>query len=215
MAANTQPLSPQDYNTFTRFDEDELFVARQASRKYDLPTIATQLQVKTLRVSKDKGARELFAGICVKLDLHRLGSEKAQLRAVGESYDKFADMCRVSARPVAKRGSPTSNQNGKPRSGGNSPEAPLDIIAHYKLDLDVLADRVDSLPRRLKSTLTHFRTGEETREEMADRLSINANGVSRNFNEIYKTLEIRHIRVLKHRRIITHLAHQHSARRNR
>src|SRR3989344_1078430 len=133
MKSNDQPLSPEVYTAFAGFGEDELFVARQLSLGHEIPKIDTQLQVKVHRAVKKKSARELFADMCGKLNLNSLASEKAKLRGVVTSYSKFVDMCRASAGPVARRGRPTSKQNGKPQPGSNTPpEVPVDIIAHYK-----------------------------------------------------------------------------------
>lgn len=208
MKSDDQPLSPDDYRTFLGFNEDELFVARQLSLGHEIPKIETQLQVKTLRASEKKSARELFASICNKLDLHRRGSEKVMTRAVARSYKKFANMCRASARFAAKHGTQTSRQNATQRGGaGTSPQVPADIIGYYKLDLDVLAGRIDSLSERQKFTLMCLRTGDETGAQIGAKMGITPSAVSGNFNDSYKRLGIQHIKVRRHKRIIARLAY--------
>jgi len=86
MNSNEKPLSPEHYDAFLGFSEDELFVARQLSLGHEITKIDTQLQVKVRRASKKESARELFAGICMKLDLQRLGSEKVMIKAVVSSH---------------------------------------------------------------------------------------------------------------------------------
>jgi len=208
MKPNDKALSAEEYNTFACFSEDELFVARQLSLGHEMPKIETQLQVKMFRASKQKSARELFSDICNRLDLYGLGSEKAMLRAIVKSYNKFADVCHTGARFAAPQGTQIAKHNATQQPGANARlEVPDDIIAYYKLDLDALAEKVYSLTVRQKATLRHLRTGDETGRQIAERMSVRRSAVSGNFNDVYKRLLIHHIGGWKHKRIIARLAY--------
>ena len=155
-----------------------------------------------------KSARDLFTGMCGKLNLHGLSSEKAMLRAIVKSYNKFADMCRANAQAAAKQGTKASKKKATRRGGsGSAPQIPADIIAHYSLDLDVLAQRLDTLPARKQETLMHLRTGYETARQIAAIMQTEALTVNKNFNVVYKTLRIQHIKTSRHKRIIVRLAY--------
>ena len=215
MNSNEKPLSPEHYDAFLGFNEDELFVARQLSLGHEITKIDTQLQVKVRRASKKESARELFAGICMKLDLQRLGSEKVMIKAVVSSHLKFEEMCLANAQSAFTQSTQTAKHNATQKPGANARlEVPDDIIAHYKLDLDALAAKIDSLTARQKVTLRHLRTGDETGKHIADRMGIQRSAVSGNFNDIYKRLSIHHIGGWKHKRIIARLAYLYWAEKD-
>src|SRR3989338_1864639 len=208
MNSNEKPLSPEHYDAFLGFSEDELFVARQLSLGHEITKIDTQLQVKVRRASKKESARELFAGICMKLDLQRLGSEKVMIKAVVSSHLKFEEMCLANAQSASTQSTQTAKHNATQQPGANARlEVPDDIIAYYKLDLDALAEKVYSLTVRQKATLRHLRTGDETGRQIAERMSVRRSAVSGNFNDVYKRLLIHHIGGWKHKRIIARLAY--------
>ncbi|MBI5457343.1 hypothetical protein HY971_01280 [Candidatus Kaiserbacteria bacterium] len=208
MNSTDQPLNAEVYSTFLRFSEDELFVARQLALGNDLPKIDTQLQIKVRRGTDKESARELFTGMCGKLNLYGLSSEKAMLRAIGSSYKKFAEMCRASAQVAATQHAQSPKKNAKLRGTGRGrPEVPPDIIGYYKLNLDALAEGVNSLPARKRATLMHLRMGYETARQIAAEMETEPLTVNRNFNDIYKTLRIQHIKVRTHKRLIVRLAY--------
>jgi len=205
--AKVPALSPLNYNTFLGFRDDEMFVLKQLSLGHDIPKIETQIQVKMSRDEPKKSARELFDGICNKLDL-RLGSEKTKQKTAARWHGEFVKIRRESVRSLARQAPEKSQQNAKPPPVKNSPPGvPEDIIGYYGLDLDVLAERVDLLPESLKKTLRCLRTGSETGAQIAERMNIQPAAVSANFSDIYKRMGIQHIKAKKHKRIIARLAY--------
>ena len=200
--AKVPALSPLNYNIFLGFGGDEIFVLRQLSQGDDIPKIETQLQIKTSREPEKKSARELFAGVCHKLDLQRLGNQKKMTSTAAKWYGEFAEIQRKNFRTIA-----ASARNEPPSDTG----VPEDIIAFYGLDLEVLAEYVDQLPPRLQATLGQLHTGSEPARKIGAAMDIEPEVVNRYFEQIYKSMQLRHIRARKHKRMIVRLAYLRSA----
>ena len=207
--AKEQALSALQYNTFLGFGGDEEFVLKQLSLGHEMPKIETQLQVKMSRDMPKKSARELFAGICGKLDLYRLGSEKKMRSTAAKWYGEFAVIRSQNIQQV--QGLTREKPKGNPaRSGNNQPAIPEDIIGYYQLDLDELAECVDRLPPALLATLRCLRTGSETGAQISARTDVTLAIVSNNFSDIYRRMHIQGIKPRKHKRLIARLAYLRS-----
>jgi len=207
-------LSPLNYNTFLGFRDDVMFVLKQLSLGHDIPKIETLFLVKTFRDEPKKSAREIFADICVKLDLSHLSSEKKMRSTAAKWYGEFAVIRSQNVQQV--QGLTREKPRGKPaRSGNNQPAIPEDIIGYYRLDLDVLAECVDALPPGLQATLRCLRTGSETGAQIGAKMDINLTSVSNNFSDIYRRMRIQHIKARKHKRIIARLAYLRSAEKKK
>ena len=207
-------LSPLNYNTFLGFRDDVMFVLKQLSLGHDIPKIETLFLVKTFRDEPKKSAREIFADICVKLDLNRLGSEKKMTSTAVSCYGEFDVIRRQNIKEVQMltREKPKGNPA---RSGDNEPAIPEDIIGYYQLDLDELAEFVDRLPPALLATLRCLRTGSETGAQIGARMDINLTSVSNHFSDIYRRMHIQRIKPRKHKRIIARLAYLRSAEKKK